>query len=276
MSETDFQRLGRYALEKQWTAQEIGAKQREIFRATLSLSSCLDGVNFTRINGNDLQRMCMLYDDHFFDGRLLSLARREGITFNLSSRMTRAAGKTVTTFDTKTPDTKVPGGKRRSFEIVLSSTLLFQTFHDVDREIVVSGVPCRNRLEAAQRVCEHELVHLIEMLCFADSCCAKRQFQDIARRFFGHTDYQHQLITQDERAAKRFKVGVGSPVEFVFEGKLYAGRVNRITRRATVLVPDRKGELFDDGYRYQKFYVPLEQLKPTKPSFFRRLLKNQV
>ena len=98
------------------------------------------------------------------------------------------------------------------------------------------------------------------MLCFATSSCAQRQFQGIARRFFGHTDYQHQLITQDERAARRFGVVVGSPVEFKFEGKVYQGAFNRITRRATVLVRDRKGQLFDDGVRYAKFYVPLEQL----------------
>jgi hypothetical protein len=40
-----------------------------------------------------------------------------------------------------------------------------------------------------------------------------------------------------------------------------SGRVNRITRRATVLVPAPTGELFSDGKRYLRFYVPLEQLK---------------
>ena len=68
------------------------------------------------------------------------------------------------------------------------------------------------------------------------------------------------MVTAFLRAARRFGVVVGSPVEFKFEGKLYQGRVNRITRRATVLVRDRKGQLFDDGIRYAKFYVPLEQL----------------
>ncbi|QDV13783.1 hypothetical protein CA51_36740 [Rosistilla oblonga] len=262
MKETDFKRLGRYALERRWTSQQIATKQQEILRTTLALSSTLDGVNFTRMAAADLRRMCMLYDDHFFEGRLLWLARREGIDFNLSSRMTRAAGKTVTTYDSRVRDPQVPGGRKRTFEVILSTTLLFQTFHDLDRQVIVSGCVCNNRLQAAQRVCEHELVHLVEMLCFNDSNCAKRQFHGITRRFFGHTDYQHQLITQDERAAKRFQVSVGSPVEFQHEGKVLRGKVNRITRRATVLVPDGKGQMFDDGQRYKRFYVPLERLKP--------------
>ncbi|QDV58026.1 hypothetical protein [Rosistilla oblonga] len=262
MKETDFKRLGRYALERRWTPQQIATKQQEILRTTLALSSTLDGVNFTRMAAADLRRMCMLYDDHFFEGRLLWLARREGIDFNLSSRMTRAAGKTVTTYDSRVRDPQVPGGRKRTFEVILSTTLLFQTFHDLDRQVIVSGCVCNNRLQAAQRVCEHELVHLVEMLCFNDSNCAKRQFHGITRRFFGHTDYQHQLITQDERAAKRFQVSVGSPVEFQYEGKVLRGKVNRITRRATVLVPDGKGQMFDDGQRYKRFYVPLERLKP--------------
>ncbi|MEZ6092156.1 MAG: hypothetical protein R3C05_29960 [Pirellulaceae bacterium] len=261
MTSTDYESLGRYVLQKRWTQREIATKQREIFHATLSLSSTLDSENFSRISAADLRRMCMLYDEHYFDGRLLSLARGEGIDFQLSRRMTRAAGKTVTIYDPKIRNAEVPGGKQRKFEIILSTTLLYQTFHDLDRQVVVSGCVCRNRLEAAQRVCEHELAHLVEMLCFNDSNCAKKQFHGITKRFFNHTDYQHQLITQDERAAKRFDVRVGSMVEFTFEGRVIRGKVNRITRRATILVADPKGQMFDDGHRYLRYYVPLEHLR---------------
>ena len=37
--------------------------------------------------------------------------------------------------------------------------------------------------------------------------------------------------------------------------------MNRITRRATILVPSPQGEKFSDGGRYLRFYVPLEKLK---------------
>ena len=131
MSKTDFQRLASFCLDRQWTAQEITQRQTEIFRQTLALSSYLDGPNFTNIHASDVQRMCLLYDDHFFDGRLVGLARREGIDFDLSRRMTKAAGKTVTTFDTRSPDPSVPGGNNalfRSFYLPLYSIKPFTTW----------------------------------------------------------------------------------------------------------------------------------------------------
>ena len=53
-------------------------------------------------------------------------------------------------------------------------------------------------------------------------------------------------------------------VSFELDGRHPFGRVNRITRRATVLVEDPRGMLFDDGKRYLTFYVPLPLL--TKES----------
>jgi hypothetical protein len=201
--------------------------------------------------------MVRLYDQAFFEGRLVPLAKREGLEFALSSRMTRNAGKTVTRY----PRGYRRGSRRqRKFEIVLSSSLLFQTFHDVHRPVEVTGIVCRNRLEAMQRITEHEIVHLLEMLVWDDSSCSRRRFQTIAQRFFGHTEHQHDLITQKERAVRKFRVRVGSRVSFLHEGRRLTGRVNRITRRATVLVPDRRGEPFSDGQRYRRYYVPLERL----------------
>ncbi len=147
------------------------------------------------------------------------------------------------------------------YEIVLSATLLFQTFGDVDRPVRVTGLLCTNRLQAMQRILEHEMIHLIEMLVWEDSCCAAARFQSIAGRYFGHTEHKHNLITQQERAKEKFNVRVGSHVEFTLDGVHYRGFVNRITRRATVLVIDPQGQLYGDGKRYRKFYVPLSHLQ---------------
>ena len=153
----------------------------------------------------------------------------------------------------------------RKFEMTLSSTLLFQAFSDVDRPIVVTGLRCRDRLEAMQRVCEHELVHLLEMFLWNDSSCTGPRFQGVAHRFFGHTEHQHDLITQSERAARNFDIRVGSVVRFSRDGHLITGWVNRITRRATVLVEDGRGERFTDGHQYVRYYVPLEKLQLVQP-----------
>jgi hypothetical protein len=233
----------------------ILAWQAEIHRRLLMLSRVIDRPNFTRISNDDVSRMAQMYDEFFFEGTVLPQASAEGIAFGISSRMTRVAGKLVTHYG------RGRNHGPRKFELVLSSTLLFQTFADVDRTVVVTGRPCRDRLEAMQRVFEHEFTHLIEMLIWNCGNCSESRFQSIAKRAFGHTDYHHDLMTQRERAARKFDIRVGDRVRFDTEHGALIGRVNRITRRATVLVPDAKGEAFSDGGRYLRFYVPLERLK---------------
>lgn len=235
-------------------AEQIATWQREIHHNTLCLSRSIDQPNFTRIGRDDLVRMIRMYDDLFFDGKILPVAKAEGLSFGLSSRMTRVAGKMVTHYPHG--DHEAP----RQFELILSSTLLFQTFEDEGRPAEVTGRVCKDRLEAMQRVAEHEFVHLIEMLIWNDGNCNEARFQSIANRYFGHTDYRHDLITQRERALTKFNIRIGDEVRFRHDRKILTGRVNRITRRATILVENTKGERFSDGHRYLRFYVPLEKL----------------
>ncbi|MEM6691126.1 MAG: hypothetical protein AAF664_16985 [Planctomycetota bacterium] len=253
----DPRRLSRLAGEvalRQYSKSQIHAWQSEIHSEIMQTSRVIDSPNFTRVHQEDLKRMIRLYDDRFFGGRLLPVVEAEGLSFKLSSRMTRIAGKMTTQY---------PNGYEapRKFEIAVSTTLLFQTFDGDHRPVEVSGRKCLNRLEAMQRVAEHELVHLVEMLIWNDGDCGQPRFQSIASRYFDHTEYQHDLITQNERAAVKFKIRVGNLVEFVHDRRRYRGIVNRITRRATVLVESPKGRPYNDGKRYEKFYIPLEKLK---------------
>jgi hypothetical protein len=137
--------------------------------------------------------------------------------------------------------------------------MLFEGFRETDRRITVCGVDCGNRLEALQRIFEHELVHLIELLCWESSNCAAPRFQDIAGRLFLHRAHTHSLITRRERAADT-GIRPGSRVIFEFEGLRLKGRVNRITKRATVLVEDATGQKYSDGLRYKTYYVPITRL----------------
>jgi len=99
------------------------------------------------------------------------------------------------------------------------------------------------------------------MLAWGDSYCTQKRFQSIASRIFGHRDHRHQLITQRERAAVKYKIKTGDPVTFRLDGRVLKGFVNRITRRATVLVEDPQGAPYQNGKRYAKYYVPLQMLK---------------
>lgn len=232
----------------------------KIARNVLDHSSVMDSPNFTSSAARDLQRMAELYDRAFFGGHCLAIAKHYGMQFRWSKRMTSTGGKTVRTIHTD----RVTGKQHVRYEIVLSATLLFQTFSDLQRPIRVTGLLCTNRLQAMQRILEHELIHLVEMVVWGDSCCAASRFQSIAGRLFGHTEHKHDLITQQERAARKFNIRVGSVVQFRHEGTICVGTVNRITRRATVLVPDRRGQLYDDGHRYRKYYVPISHLQQVQ------------
>lgn len=231
--------------------------RRAIGEEVLRKSVAMKHPNFQAVQSSDLRRMVELYDAAFFDGGCLELARRGGIEFRWSRRMTSAGGKT-TRWLLPSRDGH-DGGSR--YEITLSAALLFQSFQKEGEQVRVCGKLCTTRLEAMQRVVEHELVHLLEMLVWIDSNCAAKRFQSITSSIFGHTEHRHELTTQHERAIEHFQIRIGTRVSFVMESKRLHGVVHRITRRATILVEDPRGTLYTDGKRYCKYYVPLPLLQ---------------
>ena len=211
--------------------------------------------DFKRIREDDLQYLFAAYDERFLNGLCGRILGPDRLRFRLSGRMTRSGGKT----------TRIEAlGGAALFEIAVATTILFDGFGEHDRDVTVCGLPCANRLEALQRIFEHELVHLAEWLCWDASYCGRARFQGIAQRLFLHRAHTHQLISRAERAA-RAGIGVGSRVTFEFRGRRLTGRVNRITQRATVLVADPRGERWSDGVRYARYYVPLGELRLIEP-----------
>ncbi len=237
------------------TATQIAARTRRIYDTVLQESPSLDGGNFTTIHTSDLARLFDHYDTDFFQAQLRATLGRTPVRFRLSKRMTTAAGQTAHAVPTNRRG-------RRFYEISVSMPLLSHCFAGDDhRPITVTGITCHDRLEALQRVLEHELIHLIELLLWTTSSCSARRFQSMERRLFGHTTHTHALITPGERALAKFGIKPGDPVRFCFEGTHYTGIVNRITKRATVLVKNTRGRRYADGNRYARFYVPVEWLK---------------
>jgi hypothetical protein len=240
---------GRFSLE------EIRERVARIHRLALARSPYLKTGNFTRIHSSDLQLLFDLYDQSFFDGEMRAALGNSPLRFRISRRMTSAGGHTVRF-------TPRGGHGTTKYEIAVASTLLFQAFADDSHRTISScGHVCHDRLEALQRIMEHELVHLIENLVWSSSSCSAPRFRSIARRFFGHTESTHQLITPKERAFVQFQVHRGAKVRFRVDGREYQGIVNRVTKRATVLVRDEEGQLYSDGHRYAKYYVPFNLLR---------------
>ena len=226
---------------------------QRIPRDLLGNSRYIQEPNFTAIHPNDLDFLFNSYDALFFQGLCRPALNGQMIRFRLSRRMTKAGGKT-TRFRT--------AAGLVSYEISIATSMLFDGFGKVDRRATVCGLDCDSRLDALQRIFEHEMVHLAEQLCWEESDCSGLRFQEIARRLFRHEAHTHDLITRRERAAAA-GIRPGSRVTFVFEGERLTGRVNRITKRVTVLVEDSEGQRFSDGLRYKTYYVPIADLEPV-------------
>ncbi|MFO0927265.1 MAG: hypothetical protein U0736_09525 [Gemmataceae bacterium] len=256
----DAAEIARRLIACRFTADEIAARVRGIHEAVRRSSARITSGNFDIAAAEDLALLFDLYDRDFFAGDLRRMVATTGapLAFEFSGRLTRSAGLTKRFAPRHRRGAPPPAPSR--FEIVLSSTLLFQTFRDVERTVRVNGLVCYDRLEAAQRVFEHELMHLLEMLVWAESSCTADRYKGLVWNVFGHTQTRHDLVTQQERARAKFDVKVGDRVTFDFDGARHTGVVNRITRRATVLVESPAGTPFSDGKRYLKFYVPLPML----------------
>ena len=68
-------------LSRTFEQKQIERWQNEIHSQTLQLSRSIDQPNFSRVGHDDLARMIRMYDDRFFDGRVLPLAKAEGKFF---------------------------------------------------------------------------------------------------------------------------------------------------------------------------------------------------
>ena len=237
-----------------YSAEEVEERVRRIYEAMLAQSPQIREGNFTVIGTDDLERLFAWYDREFFRGRLGEMLLEDEahpIAFRLSRRLVSAAGQTIRQVRRVQRDGK-PAIKI-DYEITVSTTLLYNTFQNVERTVTVGGLVCRDRLEALQRIFEHELLHLAEFLGWGRSNCRAENFHALSRRIFAHEGAFHDLITPREQASAAFDIHVGDQVSFELDGARHAGRVNRITRRATVLVEDPRGMLYSDGKHYLTF-----------------------
>lgn len=236
--------------------EQTQATQQTIYRFVLQNSKNFTSPHFQKISNADLGMLFQITDEAIFDGLLGQLCERSSarpLSFRLSTRMTSCGGMTTMQRENRP-------GALPEFEIAIATSPLFDTFK-VDASAKVGGIECRNRLQALQRIMEHEMLHLAELLLFADSNCSGPQFKSYAWRHFGHTESNHRLLTPRDVAKKKLGISLGDTVVFIAEGKQFTGVVNRITKRATVLVADPGGTKYTDGKRYSKFYVPLNMLR---------------
>ncbi len=233
---------------------EITQKRATIRKTLISRSPHITDGTINRIANSDLEQLFKLYDTVFlqeyfkrsFSGRL---------HFSLSTRMTRAAGKT-----NYPRNLAALPAEQREYEIRMGINFFFN-YNQLHRDKKVNGINTKDALEALQLVFEHEIVHLIELHCCGESSCHKERFKGLAKNIFGHTDSYHHLPTEKEIACTKYGFNAGDQVCFRHGGKEYRGFIHRVNKRATVMVPDEAG-LFQDrrGEKYSKWYIPIPNL----------------
>jgi len=239
-------------LSKANPPEHIAAQTAAIHQAVLKRSQSIREANFTRIGTDDLEFIFDQYDKRFLNGWMRQHlgAENAGLVFRLSSRMTRSGGRTSKYTSTD--------GRPPRYEIAVATLLLFMTFGGVRRPVEVVGLACQDRLDALQRIMEHEIIHLMELLAWGRSSCSAKRFRTLASNFFGHRGSTHNLVTTQEHAATVHGVKPGDEVEFDYEGKREVGRVNRIIGRKVEVV-------FSDG---EKLSGTTSTYTRTGPGFY--------
>ena len=239
-------------------ATAASARQAAQGRVYASMVAKFRGrANFTELTKAHVSCAFALIDKELLGGQLAPLLKgeRRRVRFRVAPRMTARAGQLLTEH-----------AKPREHELAISSTLLMQAFQRGSRDVVVNGCSCANRTEALLRVVEHEMIHLLFVCDGMPAHCRTQAYHGPAfcsavKKLFGHKDYRHDLITPREVAAAG-GLEAGCTVRFTMSGETLTGKVNRVTKRATVLVKCEEGHCdarqFSDGQHYRKFFVPAE------------------
>ena len=217
--------------------------------------------NFQEIDTRDLRVLFGRYDREFFGGLLAAMLRDRGagdVVLRLSNRMTSAGG-TTTALIPRPGDHPGPA-PRPEFEIAVSTLLLFESFRQPGREVSVGGLVCRDRLEALQRIFEHELLHLAEFLATGRSSCAREDFRILSRQDL-RARGPHARPDDPPRGRRGrpgHPPGRPRPVRVRRGVPHRRGQPDHPTRDRPR--EDPAGRAFTDGKRYATFYVPVSML----------------
>ena len=228
-------------------AGEIQARRASILRLLREMDPGFRALSVKSVNPDTLKAMMDAYDRLFFSGYLRK--RYPNLPVTLSLRMTSAAGKFI--YPRRQPPAQILMG-----EIRMSADFLFRLRTG---PFNLNGLTAETPQEAFLMVFEHELIHAAEYALYGATSHSSR-FLYLAGGLFGHTSIYHQLPTRAQEASE---MGIipGMRVRFLCQDKLLEGRVQRIGKSATVMVPDFLGDYTDSrGRCYSKYRVPLTKL----------------
>ena len=231
-------------------AEAIRAGREEVLLQVLERFPPLLAAPPPRVPAASLPFMLAAYDRRFFAGFL----SRHGdcLSIAASTRMTRAAGACGIR--------KAPRSAAR-VEVRMGVDFLLRLG---EGPFVANGLRFDTALEAFLSVLEHELCHAADYLLRGKLDRHGPHFRALSQGLFGHRRCTHELPTRAQEAAAR-GMGVGCWVRFPYQDQMLRGRVTRVGKTASVMVPSPGGAYRDaKGTRYAKYTAPLSLLHPDQ------------
>lgn len=222
-----------------FTKEEIDKKRSYIQKCVIKSGVTSD------LKGNeiDLSELKDLYDKYFFANRIQKLLGKTNSTLNfVFSSYTKTGGSC---------------SKKGSDYIIKIPIVLFQNlFQKGEKNLLVNGILCANKLECLQIVFEHELIHLLMFLYYYDNKPSYGQptdtfnshgelFRSMTYMYFCHTDHKHSLFNGEASdKIKKEDIILGLRIKYQSkDGNEYHGNVSKINPKSAKIVLD-DGEIF--------------------------------
>ena len=189
-------------------------------------------VRLSNLVTKDLRYLFNLYDDVYFSGEYKRM---------IKSTNTRLQFGFL-------PGTDVMGlhsytSSGNTCKLSISRVGISKLFSNNEKRLWVNGLNVRDRLEALQVVFEHEMVHMYMVLRGWSNKIKSgkgkmyysshgKLFQELAKRFFLHTDYRHALTNGESTGhLTKDRCKVGMNVIFTFKHKKCKGVIIKCNPR---------------------------------------------
>jgi hypothetical protein len=197
-----------------------------------------------KIDMDLLKLLFAKYDEYFFENFLSQHLEKaeQKLVFKLSHHSTKSlAGKCSQIGNT--------------YMLYFPTKIFLNLFNNNENSILVNGIAHRDRLSCFLCIFEHELIHLYMYLNGDykkkgdDYSSHGKCFQDLAYKFFLHTDTRH-FLTSGDVAKWRRPLKAGEMVTFTYRKKTYSGSIVKIHKHHVRVMCD--DGLWDVAYPHLK------------------------
>jgi len=243
-------------LDIKYSPKEIVQKRNLILEKVFKKCD-LDCVNFTKITPKLIRKTFKLYDKYFFDNAIRKLLDHYKMTieYKPSNTLSSTAGKVFI--------------KNYHVKFEISNKIISNLFtNKKDKKLSLGGLFCKNRLQCFQIVCEHEMIHVVQIIYYNDRFIKEGPhgavFKELVKNIFGHTDIKHYLrlgdISQHKNKETSKTIQLGDIVTYnIFDRKTK----KNLTYKGVVVEKNNKKTVIQDCEKFIGFVIPYHLLQKT-------------